>query len=87
MQLLGQSAKSKPLVTTFHAWCVRVLREDIESLGYPKQFTIYDRSDQESAARRALRDIRVGEKSMRPGDLINRINDILYYFDRSRWVK
>ena len=73
-QLLSSKATSKPLVTTFHAWCVRVLREDIESLGYPKQFTIYDRSDQESAARRALRDIRVGEKSMRPGDLINRIS-------------
>jgi DNA helicase-2/ATP-dependent DNA helicase PcrA len=73
-QLLSRGAKIKPLVTTFHSWCVRVLREDIESLGYPKQFTIYDRSDQESAARRALRDIRVGEKSMRPGDLINRIS-------------
>lgn len=74
MQLLGNRGRIKPLVTTFHAWCVRVLREDIESLGYPKQFTIYDRSDQESAARRALRDIRVGEKSLRPGDLINRIS-------------
>lgn len=74
MQLLGSRAPSKPLVTTFHAWCVRVLREDIQTLGYPKQFTIYDRSDQESAARRVLRDIRVGEKSMRPGDLINRIS-------------
>ncbi len=60
--------------SSFHSWCVRELREDIESLGYPKQFTIYDRGDQESAARRVLRDIRVGEKSMRPGDLINRIS-------------
>ena len=74
MKLLGRHVKVKPLVTTFHAWCVRVLREDIETLGYPRQFTIYDRSDQESAARRALRDIRVGEKSLRPGDLVNRIS-------------
>src|SRR6185436_11698949 len=34
----------------------------------------YDRGDQESAARRALRDLRVGEKQMRPGDLVNRIS-------------
>ena len=74
MQLLGQRTGPKPLVTTFHAWCVRVLREDIEALGYPKQFTIYDRGDQEAAARKALRDIRVGEKSLRPGDLISRIS-------------
>lgn len=74
MKLLGRHVKPKPLVTTFHAWCVRVLREDIETLGYPRQFTIYDRSDQESTARRALRDIRVGEKSLRPGDLVNRIS-------------
>jgi len=74
MKLLGRHVKLKPLVTTFHAWCVRVLREDIETLGYPRQFTIYDRSDQESTARRALRDIRVGEKSLRPGDLVNRIS-------------
>ncbi|MCH2202759.1 MAG: UvrD-helicase domain-containing protein [Fuerstiella sp.] len=74
MQLLSRRTQSTPVVTTFHAWCVRVLREDIEFLGYPKMFTIYDRSDQESAARRTLRDIRVGEKSMKPGDLINRIS-------------
>lgn len=73
-QLLGRGNKAKPLVTTFHSWCVRVLREDIASLGYPKQFTIYDRSDQESAARKALRDIRVGEKSMKPAELIHRIS-------------
>ena len=74
LQLLGRVTRARPMVTTFHAWCVRVLREDIETLGYSRQFTIYDRSDQESAARRALRDIRVAEKSMRPGDLINRIS-------------
>ncbi|MCH2211030.1 MAG: UvrD-helicase domain-containing protein [Fuerstiella sp.] len=74
MQLLSRRTQFTPVVTTFHAWCVRVLREDIEVLGYPKMFSIYDRSDQESAARRTLRDIRVGEKSMRPGDLINRIS-------------
>ncbi len=74
LQQLGQDTRTKPIVTTFHAWCVRVLREDIESLGYSKRFTIYDRSDQQSVARKALREIRVGEKSMRPADLISRIS-------------
>ena len=73
-QILGKRLKQKPLVSTFHAWCVRVLREDITALGYPKGFVIYDRGDQESTARKALRDIRIGDAAMKPGDLLNRIS-------------
>lgn len=72
--LLGKSPVRKPLVCTFHALCVRILRQEITALGYPASFTIYDRGDQESMARTALRDIRVSEKSMRPGDLLNIIS-------------
>ena len=72
--LLGRRLKTRPVISTFHSLCVRVLREEIEALGYPKQFTIYDRGDQESAARKALRDIRVGDATMKPGDLISRIS-------------
>src|SRR5690606_20309658 len=43
-------------------------------LGYPENFTIYDRGDQESVARAALRDIRVGTQKLRPGDLIHQIS-------------
>lgn len=72
--LLGGKKKKKPLISTFHSLCVRILRQEITVLGYPATFTIYDRGDQESAARTALRDIRVGDKSMRPGDLLNIIS-------------
>jgi len=74
LSLLGSRLKQKPVVSTFHAYCVRVLREDIDSLGYPKGFVIYDRGDQEAAARTALRDIKVSDKAMKPGDLLNRIS-------------
>lgn len=74
VQLLGRGVKQRPVVSTFHAWCVRVLREDIAALGYPPEFLIFDRGDQESAARTALRDIRVGDTAIRPSDLINRIS-------------
>jgi len=72
--LLGRRLPRKPLVSTFHAFCVGVLRQDISALGYPTDFSIYDRGDQESAARTALRDIRVGDKALRPSDLLNRIS-------------
>ncbi|MEZ6062198.1 MAG: UvrD-helicase domain-containing protein [Planctomycetaceae bacterium] len=72
--LIGRRLQQKPTVSTFHAYCVRVLRENIDSLGYPKGFAIYDRGDQESAARTALREIRLGDKAMKPGDLLNRVS-------------
>lgn len=72
--LLGGRMRQRPLVSTFHAWCVRVLREDITALGYPHAFAIYDRGDQESAARQALRDMRLGDDAMKPADLLNQIS-------------
>ena len=72
--LLGRRMKTKPSISTFHAYCVRVLRDEIEALGYPSQFVIYDRGDQESAARKALRDIKVPDTALRPGDLLAQIS-------------
>lgn len=72
--ILGRRMKAKPAISTFHAYCVRVLRDEIEALGYPSQFVIYDRGDQESAARKALRDIKVPEAALRPGDLLSQIS-------------
>ncbi len=68
--LNGKKAKDKPEISTFHSLCVRVLRRQIRHLGYPEVFAIYDRGDQESVARSALREIRVGEAVLRPGDLL-----------------
>jgi Superfamily I DNA and RNA helicases len=73
-QLLGKSLKVKPWISTFHALCVHILREDITHLGYPSKFAILDRGDQESMARKVLRDIRVTEKMLKPGDLLNLIS-------------
>lgn len=76
-RLLGRRRKKKqkgPEISTFHSLCVRILRRNAKVLGYPDNFTIYDRSDQESIARAALRDIRVGSQSLRPSDLIHQIS-------------
>ncbi len=74
MELLGKKTKSRPWISTFHSLCVNVLREDIKVLGYPERFTIMDRGDQESMARKVLRDIRITEGSLRPNDLLNLIS-------------
>jgi DNA helicase-2/ATP-dependent DNA helicase PcrA len=72
--LAGRRLKRRPWISTFHALCVRILREEIEVLGYPSRFVIYDRGDQEAAARKALRDIRVTDTALRPGDLLAQIS-------------
>lgn len=68
--LLGKKTDKQPVACTFHSHCVRVLRRQIQHLGYPAKFTIYDRGDQESLARGVLREIRVPNESLRPGDLL-----------------
>lgn len=76
MSILGRRKKNEkgPEISTFHSLCVRILRRHASKLGYPEAFSIYDRGDQESLARNALRDIRVGHQKLRPGDLINQIS-------------
>jgi len=71
---LGKRMKTQPEISTFHSLCVRILRRHIKQLGYPAGFAIYDRGDQESVARSALREIRVDTATLRPGDLLNSIS-------------
>lgn len=54
--------KEKPkqlVVSTFHSFCVRVLKADIEKIGYKKNFSIYSSSDSRTLIRNVLREIKV----------------------------
>jgi DNA helicase-2/ATP-dependent DNA helicase PcrA len=64
----------KPETSTFHSLCVRILRRHITKLGYPQQFAIYDRGDQESVARQVLREIKVSDAALRPGEMLAKIS-------------
>lgn len=66
----GKAKESRPQISTFHALCVQVLRRHITHLGYPAKFSICDRGDQEAVARAALREIRVGNDSLKPADML-----------------
>lgn len=72
--LLGKRRPTRPEISTFHSLCVRVLRRHITRLGYPAEFAICDRGDQESIARQALAEIDVAQETMKPGDLVNQIS-------------
>jgi DNA helicase II / ATP-dependent DNA helicase PcrA len=66
--------RPRPVVATFHSYCVQVLRQEITALGYPAKFVIYDRGDQEAAARKSLRHLKVTEQAMSPSDLVYQIS-------------
>ncbi len=72
-QLAGEKAR---LVTvgTFHAFCVRLLREHGHVLGLPRRFTICDASDQLSAVKSVMRELRVHETTMHPSAVLARIS-------------
>jgi DNA helicase-2/ATP-dependent DNA helicase PcrA len=66
----GRRAHVSPEISTFHSLCVRILRRHIERLGYPQKFVICDRSEQETQARAALRELRAPNAALAPGDLL-----------------
>ena len=53
--LLGENIRV-PWISTFHSSCARILRQEIEALGYQRNFTIFDEADALSAMRRTLGD-------------------------------
>ena len=61
---------AKPTISTFHSQCVRILRQHARALGYPKKFSIYDRSDQESLARTVLRELKLPGTALKPSDML-----------------
>ena len=64
----------RPVVSTFHSLCLRILRQETAALGLPAKFSILDRGDQEAAARTALREVKVQSAAMKPGDLLAKIS-------------
>ena len=62
---LGNMA-SEIWASTFHSACVRILRRDIERLGFSRDFTIYDADDSRRVVRDVMRAMEIDEKDM-PG--------------------
>ena len=52
--------------STFHSACVRILRRDIDRLGFGSSFTIYDSADSERVIKDIVRDFNLDEKAFAP---------------------
>jgi len=72
-QLVGPDAQ-KIWVSTFHSACVRMLRRDIERLGYQKNFVILDEGDQQIVVKECLKELNLSEKQFPAGGVLSSIS-------------
>jgi DNA helicase-2/ATP-dependent DNA helicase PcrA len=85
-KLVGGLSVAKPVISTFHSFCVRVLRRDIEALriassvpgqppiGLTKNFVIYDESDQQQVVKGVMRRLGLDDKQLTPRTVLGRIS-------------
>ncbi|HYF91371.1 MAG TPA: DNA helicase PcrA [Symbiobacteriaceae bacterium] len=73
-RLVGPAAKDI-WVSTFHAACVRMLRRDIERLGYARNFVILDSGDQQSVIKDCLKQLNLSDKQFQPGAVLGTISN------------
>ena len=75
-KLAGGSLLRQPMISTFHSFCVRVLRRDIEALkdGFRRDFVIYDESDQQLLMKSAMKRLGLDDKQMKPSAVLARIS-------------
>lgn len=72
-QLVGPQAEDM-WVSTFHSMCVRILRRDIEILGYQRSFTICDPSEQQTSMKRILKKLDIDSEKYDYRMILNRIS-------------
>jgi ATP-dependent DNA helicase UvrD/PcrA len=78
-RLMDHRSLARPLLATFHSFCVRVLRRDIEALrigdkGRTKDFVIYDETEQQSLIKQLMRRLGVEDKQFTPRIVLSRIS-------------
>ncbi len=63
--LIGEDRANQVTLSTFHSFCMQVLRKDIARLGYTKNFSIYDERDIHRLSLTLARDM-LGMKELPP---------------------
>jgi DNA helicase II / ATP-dependent DNA helicase PcrA len=78
-RLIGHATLARPVLSTFHSFCVRTLRRDVEALrtngaGLTKDFAIYDENDQQSVVKQAMRRMGLDDKQLKPRIVLGKIS-------------
>ena len=73
--LVGEGTSKLLWVSTFHSSCARILRRDIERLGYSRSFTIYDTADQLTLIKEILKALKFREEQNNPRAVLSTISN------------
>ena len=73
--LVGEEAADDAWISTFHSSCARILRRDIEKLGYTRSFVIYDDDDQSAVLKELLKRLNIDDKVLTLRELKACISD------------
>ena len=77
-KIVGGLSVAKPVISTFHSFCVRLLRRDIEALripssvpgqppiGHTRSFVIYDEADQQQVTKSVMKRLGIDDKQLTP---------------------
>ena len=70
-----ENETSQPWISTIHSLCVRILREDIQAMGWPRNFTVLDADDQKSILKEAYKEFKVDSQTYSYGSLLDYISN------------
>ena len=70
--LVGEKA-NEMWISTFHSTCVRILRREIDKLGYKSSFTIYDTSDQKTLLKECMKALNINDKDITLQEIMGKI--------------
>ncbi len=73
-ELMGSDIAKRACITTFHSYCLRILREHIEHLGYRKNFSIAGEGDVRTLLRRVVDDLNQQDKRYSPSEFQSAIS-------------
>ncbi len=85
-KIVGGMSVAKPVIATFHSFCVRILRRDIEAMhipssvpgqppiGHRKSFVIYDESDQQQVTKSIMKRLGIDDKELTPRNALSHIS-------------
>ena len=74
-QLIGEEMAEEAWISTFHSTCARILRRDIEKIGYSRSFTIYDDDDQQRVIKEILKQQNIDDKFIPVREVKAKISD------------
>ena len=68
-RMLGEEVAADVWASTFHSACVRILRRDIDRLGFDRSFTIYDTDDSKRVIKDIIKELELEENSFPPREV------------------